>query len=159
MIWATVSTRAWFCWLYRASPSLTAKNIINLILVLTTWWCWCVVCVNVNYSHTFWNTLFSNYMPLIWCGYNICVYINLIFNFALIRNKSIYFFNIWFPLLGVYLEESRIEKDTCTPIFIAAVFTIIRTVKWRRQWHPTPGLLPGRSHGQRSLVGFSPWGC
>ena len=28
----------------------------------------------------------------------------------------------------------------------------------RRQWHPTPGLLPGKSHGQRSLVGCSPWG-
>ena len=29
---------------------------------------------------------------------------------------------------------------------------------WRRQWHPTPVLLPGKSHGQRSLVGWSPWG-
>ena len=29
----------------------------------------------------------------------------------------------------------------------------------RRQWQPTPVLLPGKSHGQRSLVGFSPWGC
>ena len=28
----------------------------------------------------------------------------------------------------------------------------------RRQWHPTPVLLPGESHGQRSLVGCSPWG-
>ena len=28
----------------------------------------------------------------------------------------------------------------------------------RRQWHPTPGLLPGKSHGRRSLVGCSPWG-
>ena len=27
-----------------------------------------------------------------------------------------------------------------------------------RQWHPTPGLLPGKSHGRRSLVGCSPWG-
>ena len=27
-----------------------------------------------------------------------------------------------------------------------------------RQWHPTPVLLPGKSHGQRSLVGCSPWG-
>ena len=27
----------------------------------------------------------------------------------------------------------------------------------RRQWHPTPVLLPGKSHGQRSLVGCSPW--
>ena len=29
---------------------------------------------------------------------------------------------------------------------------------WRRQWHPTPVLLPGKSHGWRSLVGGSPWG-
>ena len=29
----------------------------------------------------------------------------------------------------------------------------------RRQWHPTPVLLPGKSHGWRSLVGWSPWGC
>ena len=29
---------------------------------------------------------------------------------------------------------------------------------WKRQWHPTPVLLPGKSHGQRSLVGCSPWG-
>ena len=31
-------------------------------------------------------------------------------------------------------------------------------VTWRRQWHPTPVLLPGKSHGQRSLEGCSPWG-
>ena len=29
----------------------------------------------------------------------------------------------------------------------------------RRQWHPTPVPLPGKSHGWRSLVGYSPWGC
>ena len=27
------------------------------------------------------------------------------------------------------------------------------------QWHPTPVLLPGKSHGRRSLVACSPWGC
>ena len=32
------------------------------------------------------------------------------------------------------------------------------TKSWRRQWHPTPVLLPGKSHGRRSLVGCSPWG-
>ena len=42
MIWAAVSSRSCFCWLYRASPSLAAKNIINLISVLTIWWCPCV---------------------------------------------------------------------------------------------------------------------
>ena len=29
---------------------------------------------------------------------------------------------------------------------------------WRKKWHPTPVLLPGDSHGQRSLAGYSPWG-
>ena len=42
MIWATVSSRSCFCCLYRASASLAAKNIINLISVLTIWWCPCV---------------------------------------------------------------------------------------------------------------------
>ena len=39
MNWATVSFWSCFCWLYRVSPSLAAKNIINLISVLITWWC------------------------------------------------------------------------------------------------------------------------
>ena len=31
-------------------------------------------------------------------------------------------------------------------------------IPWRRKWQPTPVLLPGKSHGQRSPVGYSPWG-
>ena len=42
MIWATVGSQSCFCWLYRASPSLAAKNIISLISVLTIWWFPCV---------------------------------------------------------------------------------------------------------------------
>ena len=30
---------------------------------------------------------------------------------------------------------------------------------WRRKWRPTPVFLPGKSHGQRSLVAYSPWSC
>ena len=30
---------------------------------------------------------------------------------------------------------------------------------WRRKWQPTPEYLPGQFHGQRSLVGYSPWDC
>ena len=32
-------------------------------------------------------------------------------------------------------------------------------ILWRREWLPTPIFLPGKSHRQRSLVGYSPWGC
>jgi len=33
----------------------------------------------------------------------------------------------------------------------------VRKIPWRRKWQPTPVFLPGKSHGLRSLVGYSPW--
>ena len=42
-IWDTVSLWSCFCWLYTASPPLAVKNIINLISLLTIYWCPCVV--------------------------------------------------------------------------------------------------------------------
>ena len=38
-------------------------------------------------------------------------------------------------------------------------YTSIRVVLWRRKWQPTPVFLPGKFHGQRSLLGCNPWGC
>ena len=35
----------------------------------------------------------------------------------------------------------------------------VRKIPWRREWLPTPAFLPGESHGQRSLAGYSSWGC
>ena len=34
----------------------------------------------------------------------------------------------------------------------------VRKIPWRRKFQPTPVFLPGEFHGQRSLVGYSPWG-
>ena len=34
----------------------------------------------------------------------------------------------------------------------------VGTLPWRREWQPTPVFLPGEFHGQRSLVGYCPWG-
>ena len=39
------------------------------------------------------------------------------------------------PLLGIYPEENKIEKDTCIPSFIAALFTTART--WKQPRHPS----------------------
>ena len=35
----------------------------------------------------------------------------------------------------------------------------VRKIPWKRTWQPTPVFLPGLSLGQRSLAGYSPWGC
>ena len=55
------------------------------------------------------------------------------------------------PLLGIYPEETNTEKDICTPMFIAALYTITRTWKqlrcpltdeWiRKLWHIYNGVL------------------
>ena len=36
---------------------------------------------------------------------------------------------------------------------------MVGKIPWRRKWQPTPVFLPGESRGQRSLRGYSPWGC
>ena len=35
----------------------------------------------------------------------------------------------------------------------------VRKISWMRKWQPTPVVLPGESHGQRSMADYSPWGC
>ena len=35
----------------------------------------------------------------------------------------------------------------------------IRKIPWRRKWSLAPAFLPGKSHGQKNLVGYSPWSC
>ena len=47
------------------------------------------------------------------------------------------------------------------PLLVNTFFflTYEAIVSRRRRWHPTPVLLPGKSHGRRILVGCCPWGC
>ena len=43
------------------------------------------------------------------------------------------------------------------PVF-PYLIALVSTSQWKRHWYPAPVLLPGKSHGWRSLVGCSPWG-
>ena len=44
-------------------------------------------------------------------------------------------YNPAIPLLGIHTKETRIKRDTCTPVFIAALFTIART--WKQPKYPS----------------------
>ena len=57
--------------------------------------------------------------------------------------------NLWVLIIMPYISKMYI---------LLKVILSIPTVFRRRQWHPTPVLLPGKAHGWRSLVGCSPWG-
>ena len=57
------------------------------------------------------------------------------------------------PTPGAYVQKFiRLRGAWLNRICVTSL------ISWRRQWHPTPVLLPGKSHGWRSLVGCSPWG-
>ena len=42
--------------------------------------------------------------------------------------------------------------------FLCQIYSSVEKF-WRRQWQLTPVLLPGKSHGWRSVIGYSPWSC
>ena len=68
-------------------------------------------------------------------------------------------FSVWSLEVVVFIKYSTFAvfispNDFSVPLFWD--FNYIYVSIWRRQWHPTPVLLPGKSHGQRSLVGCSP---
>ena len=64
----------------------------------------------------------------------------------------------WVPM-SVNVTKSQGYITDCFMRQLSEVeLAIANFSMWRRQWHPTPVLLPGKSHGQRSLVGCSPWG-
>ena len=54
----------------------------------------------------------------------------------------------WLSGQKIYLQSRRLRFDPW-----------VKKNPWRRKWQPTPVFLPGKSHGQRSLAGYSPWGC
>ena len=70
-------------------------------------------------------------------------------------------------LLGKFYERRSLvgyspcdrKKDMTVQLNTHIFFLhTIKEIPRRRQWHPTPVLLPGKSHGRRNLVGCSPWG-
>ena len=51
------------------------------------------------------------------------------------------------------------SKSVCLQCGRPGFDTWVGKIPWRRIWQPTPVFLLGKSHGQRSLVGYSLWGC
>ena len=70
----------------------------------------------------------------------------------MLRNRSIHT-DEGDRLVGKGWAESQGNSTDTTKLFKK-----INNLYRRRQWHPTPVLLPGKPHGRRSLVGCSPWG-
>ena len=59
--------------------------------------------------------------------------------------------NLWYK----FFQLLHVQRSLYLLLYLKIFLLCIR----RRPWHPTPVLLPGEFHRQRSLVGCSPWGC
>ena len=55
-------------------------------------------------------------------------------------------------------EPGRLQSMGCEELDTTERLHFFTFMHWRRKWQPTPVFLPGESHGQRNLVGCSPWG-
>ena len=55
-------------------------------------------------------------------------------------------------------EVVVLAKLNALPLVIIITVMQLYLSPWRRKWQPIPVFLPGKSHGQRSPVGYSPWG-
>ena len=79
------------------------------------------------------------------------------------KQKAIFFFPLLlsfasFPLAGERASQVAWWGRICLPTQETLVWSLGGKIPWRRARHPTPVFLPGESHGQRSLMGYSPWG-
>ena len=113
-------------------------------------------CVSYGQHIVRYSFLSSLRIPAIYKGYLFHLHLRqllkwLDFSFSFCYLFSVYpmFFVSLFFLFYLFWVE----------YFLEFLFNISIFLLWRRQWHPTPVFLPGKSHGLRSLVGCSPWGC
>ena len=65
------------------------------------------------------------------------------------------------PVIAQHLSNSGGSdgKSVCLQCGRPGFDPCVRKVPWRSNWHPTPVLSPGKSHGWKNLVGCSPWCC
>ena len=110
-----------------------------------------------------------------------CLYIYLHTHSLYTYDTSIYIYNIYIIYIHVYyISEKAMAPHSSTLAWKipwteepgglqsmgslrvgydwAASLSLFAFMHWRRKWQPTPVFLPGKSHGQRSLIGHSPWG-
>ena len=85
----------------------------------------------------------------------LCCLICFVFQIPHISEIIYLYFTVW--LISFSIIPCR-SSHIVTNVEISFIFCLSNSSLQRRQWHPTPVLLPGKSHGQRRLVGCSPWG-
>ena len=144
---------------YTLTPCKWFKNLLNsvimtikmtLLLWLSTLKCSLVQQPVIKYLHScglVWPSLYIHYASMTFSVYNLSPSpdFRLFLFFASLRPEGL-------PRWHAGKESAcKCEKPGFDPL--------VGKIPWRREWHSTPGFLPGKPRGQRSLVGYSRWSC
>ena len=168
-------SQSWGCWLRKRA--WVGGNLWWIEDIGHTYLFWAIYAVGIgdkSFNKTdspwiYWLIFFKRiYLPsrVEWIKnmWYICTYIYTHTHWvvSIKENEILPFATTWMDLEGIMLTEiSQTEKYKYYMIsLICGIQKIQQTSEYygRRQWHPTPVLWPGKSHGRRSLVGCSPWG-
>ena len=84
-----------------------------------------------------------------------CCHLFLIFSAS---GRSISFLSFIVPIFAWNFPGGSDSKSVCLQCKRPGFDPWVWKIPWRRKWQPTPVLLPGKFHGWRSLIGYSPWG-
>ena len=69
-------------------------------------------------------------------------------------------FFVRIPVIGFRAHPNWLRRESiCLQCGRPGFNSWVGKIPWRSKWQSTPALLPGKSHGRRSLIGYSPWGC
>ena len=128
---------------FMSTESLSFMLSWNLQIHVHQWW----YCLTISSSVA----LFS-----------ICFYIYYM-NLPICLHSSQPYFVLWICFNWGYFRNVRASlgawKRICLQYRRPGLSPWVRKIPWRREWLPTLVFLPGEFHGQRSLAGYSPWGC
>ena len=104
-------------------------------------------------THCIWNcSLFSSSCSMLFFSY---FWGHLSSDFL---KSFVYVYWLIFKMFPIPIKMRTLGFYFIVLSFVHWCFKMASTNLWRRWWHPTPVLLPGESHGWRSLEGCSPWG-
>ena len=123
---------------FLADFQVATGNLLTLVYEIKfIGYCWSRrmdICVNFWWIHS-----------VCVCIHTIYMYIHIYTYYICIIHKQAFQVAQW---ERICLLSRRFKFDPCPG-----------KIPWRRKWQSTAAFLPGKSHGQRSLVGYRPWGC
>ena len=135
---------------HRSLGHCTKRSICRVALIglFKNFFSWLISCrININSHYLSINYYMSDTALGVW--HELTYFIPI----------AILWYRCYHPHLRGFPGSTSGKESTCQCWSHKRLDPWVGKIPWRRKWQPTLVFLPGKFHGQRSLVGYSPWGC